>query len=209
MKIFHICYRFSDKRSVYLRYYYIYCARAHRKWSGKFEKAKFKVWYSGYECLGYIYGTQALFDLIYYSNVREQDIKQSFKLPKNKEANAFCPVIHDHFIIIDDSGKIRTDFDQLFQNVKYPKQSYQRSVINRQGKGYFPPFQYHYSHTTQEKRHSLTPEESRDIKEKYGFLIPCLKPKRKYLNSYNTYKYKRIGRSWKKHTKRKHQWKTK
>lgn len=212
-----------------MRYYYLYCARAQSKLLGGFEKAKFKVWYSGYEFLGYIYGTQELYDFIYRSNIREQDFKQSFELPKSKEVitkndhiypfTGDCylrPVIHNCYIIIDDLGRVRTDFDQLFQRIKYPKYSFQRRTLfwtaaanKQQGKGYTVPFQYHYSHTTQEKRHSLTPEESREVKDKYGFLIPDLKPKRKCLDSYNTYKYKRIGRSWKKHTKRKHQWKQK
>lgn len=53
-----------------------------------------------------------------------------------------------------------------------------------------------------ELRNSITPEESRELKENYGYTLPS-----KTINSWKVSYHYKISRCWKDQIKRKHQWK--
>lgn len=100
-------------------------------------------------------------------------------------------ILTERYAIVDDKGNFRDYYSLVEKYRKRHKYGHYKYAVQVRMPKY-----------VSELRNSITPEESRELKENYGYTLPS-----KTVNSWDVSSHYKISRCWKDQRKRKHQWK--
>lgn len=191
-----------------MRTYYIYIQRA-KLINSHMEYCEY-MWLP-FELFDCVTGTKELYD-VFKDRIKFNSIGGlQFNNSLSYNAERFCKPFDyymiwenkpkcSRFVIVDDKGVIR-DFYELTH--KYKKKS--KYCCGHK----YNAYQERQVNNASEKRKILTPEEIREVKDKYGITLLPIKPKRKVFCYYGIYDCKKYSKGWKQQTKRKKQYKVK
>lgn len=179
-----------------MRRYHIYIQRTkvveyHCEWA----KYKWLPW----EYLGYLTGTKEVYT--YFKRKYGKQFYNKFDYFEDEYMYAGCDFMmtteYHRYLIMDDGGIIR-DFHRLTDQHKKKKPYH----YGTRGVGWC----IHWAKLTSDQRKSITPNEIKEIKDKYGITLKSIKPKRNIDSYYHERDYKISG--WKMQSKRRKQWRT-
>lgn len=195
-----------------MRTYYIYKQTAkqitpHDGWS--------EYRWMPYEYIGYVTGTKELYNVMRrflygFPHYGKAEIVKSFDYSAElfrkqhgysieelfyyslSQGNSFTRrMVTERYAIVDDKGNFRDYYSLVEKYRKRHKYGHYKYAVQVRMPKY-----------VSELRNSITPEESRELKENYGYTLPS-----KTVNSWDVSSHYKISRCWKDQRKRKHQWK--
>lgn len=163
-----------------------------------------------YEYIGYVTGTKELYHVMrnflygfpYYNKIETvKSFNYNTEVFKKQHGYTIFDIMFyeylrneittERYAIVDDRGIFRDYYTLVEKYRKRHKYGHYKYAVQTRMPRY-----------ASELRNSITPEESRELKENYGYILPS-----KTINSWKVSYHYKISRCWKDQIKRKHQWK--
>lgn len=162
-----------------------------------------------YEYIGYVTGTKELYNVMrkllygfpHYNKIETvKSFNYSTEVFRRQHGYTLFDIFYydfkeriltERYAIVDDKGNFRDYYSLVEKYRKRHKYGHYKYAVQVRMPKY-----------VSELRNSITPEESRELKENYGYTLPS-----KTVNSWDVSFHYKISRCWKDQRKRKHQWK--